>query len=198
MIALPDAPGVIGKKSEDNTRFAIFSLDEKYRYALAVAFTTRGWKLGDNRWINYLMLNPSTADELANDPTIERCQRRAMMLGFSGLVVTNLFAYRATDPGDMKAQPYPVGEKNDYYIDMVASSSDVIVCGWGEHGMYTGRGETVLKRLSEKFYDKMYHLGLTEKNEQPRHPLYVGYKQPLLPFSEDSKPMKIETLPASR
>ena len=69
----------------------------EYRYAL-----TRVWDpLGPR--LSFVMLNPSTATEVQNDPTVERCERRARALGFGGFRVTNIFAWRDTDPRKMRA-----------------------------------------------------------------------------------------------
>ena len=76
---------------------AVYSPCEQYRYSL-----TRVWDNAAPR-VMFVMLNPSTATEVQNDPTVERCERRARVLGFGGFRVTNIFAWRATDPRDMRA-----------------------------------------------------------------------------------------------
>src|SRR4051794_4930837 len=82
---------------------ARFSPDRLYRYELV-----RRWGDGPAA-CNFLLLNPSTADERSDDPTIARCWRRARAWGFGALVVTNLFALRATDPRVLRAAAVPVG-----------------------------------------------------------------------------------------
>ena len=67
---------------------ARFSIDRRYRYAL-----WRVWDHDENLY-NFLLLNPSSADEATNDPTIERCERRARRWGFGSMIVTNFFALR--------------------------------------------------------------------------------------------------------
>ncbi|OZA02269.1 MAG: hypothetical protein B7Y02_16985, partial [Rhodobacterales bacterium 17-64-5] len=81
---------------------AVYSECERYRYLLA-----RVW--GPGAKVMFVMLNPSTATEVQNDPTVERCERRARVLGFGAFCVTNIFAYRATDPKVMRAVADPVG-----------------------------------------------------------------------------------------
>ena len=71
---------------------AVFSECKRYRYSL-----WRVWN-PDLPVCMFLMLNPSTADETTNDPTVERCQRRAVQMGYGGLHVGNIFAWRSTDP----------------------------------------------------------------------------------------------------
>lgn len=147
---------------------ASFSECEQYRYSL-----WRVWDAGP--LVNYIMLNPSTADELANDPTIERCQRRAQQLGFGGLIVTNLFAYRATDPRDMKRCIDPIGAGNDDAIRESASESELIICGWGNHGTYLRRSAAVRQMLLDFCPWKLAYLKLGKTGE-PCHPLYLPYE----------------------
>jgi hypothetical protein len=149
---------------------AVYSDCERYRYLL-----TRTW--GSGRKALFVMLNPSTATELQNDPTVERCQRRAVALGFGAFRVTNIFAFRATDPKVMRAAADPVGPENDAAILDSANWADMILCAWGNHGLHLGRGALVADFLRQTGAP-LFHLGLTGQ-DQPRHPLYVGYdRQP--------------------
>lgn len=147
---------------------AIYSGCESYRYAL-----TREWAAG--RRLLWVMLNPSTATEAANDPTVERCERRARALGYGGFRVVNLFALRATDPRALRGVADPVGPENDAAIMAGARWADDVLCGWGGHGGLGGRDRavTALLRGQER---PLWHLGLTAGG-QPKHPLYIGYAQ---------------------
>ena len=89
---------------------ARFSVDRRYRYAL--------WRVWDRSRgaCNFLLLNPSIADEVTNDPTSVRCERRARRWGFGGLIVTNLFAPCATDPAGLRRVADPIGPENDAAI----------------------------------------------------------------------------------
>lgn len=146
---------------------ALYSDCEAYRYAL-----TRTWADAGSR-ILFIMLNPSTATEVQNDPTVERCERRARVLGFAAFTVTNIFAYRATDPRDMRKAVDPVGPQNDAAILDATKTADKIICAWGTHGEYLNRGADIegLLRVQSK---NLYHLGLS-KAGHPKHPLYIGY-----------------------
>jgi hypothetical protein len=150
-------------------RIAEFSRCRQYRYWLQIAW-------GGPKRVNFLMLNPSTADEIANDPTVERCERRARAWGYGGLIVTNIFAYRATDPRVMRAQGDPVGPANDAYIRTAAAMSDLVICAWGAHGTYRGRSVEV-RRIVEQFEP---HALRVSKGGEPCHPLYLPYE--LEPF----------------
>jgi hypothetical protein len=147
---------------------AVYSDDETYRYLL-----TRVWAPGPKAL--FIMLNPSTATEVQNDPTVERCERRARTLGFGAFRVTNIFAYRATDPKVMRAAADPVGPGNDAAILQSLDWADQVICAWGNHGLHLDRGARV-RALLQATGRPLLHLGLTGQN-QPKHPLYISYDQ---------------------
>jgi len=151
----------------DAASVAVYSPCECYRYLL-----TRTWDANRPKLL-FAMLNPSTATEVQNDPTVERCERRARALGFGAFRVTNIFAFRATDPRVMRAQPDPVGPGNDQALVESARWADQVICAWGGHGVFRDRGPQV-EALLRATGRALYHLGLT-KDGQPRHPLYIAY-----------------------
>jgi hypothetical protein len=152
---------------------AIYSDCERYRYAL-----TRTWDDAGKRAL-FVMLNPSTATEVQNDPTVERCERRSRALGFGAFRVTNIFAWRDTDPRNMRAAEDPVGPKNDATIKDGADWADTVIAAWGTHGTHRSRG-TVVESLLRKTPHPLFSLGLT-KHGHPKHPLYIAYtQQPVL------------------
>lgn len=152
---------------------AIYSDCENYRYSL-----TRIWDDNAPR-VLFVMLNPSTATEVQNDPTVERCERRARTLGYGSFCVCNIFAYRATDPKKMRAQADPIGPENDTAITGAALWANDIVCAWGTHGAHMDRGADVEHMLRGQ-PKALTHLGLSIAGH-PKHPLYIGYKvQPQL------------------
>ena len=152
---------------DDAPSVATYSDCEIYRYAL-----TRTWDDNGAR-VNFLMLNPSTATEVQNDPTVERCERRARALGFGAFRVTNIFALRATDPRDMRAAADPIGAGNDAAILEAADWATQVVCAWGTHGAHMGRGIAV-EALLRPTGVPLLHLGLS-KAGHPKHPLYISY-----------------------
>ena len=147
---------------------ALYSSCQAYRYGL-----TRTWDQTAPKLL-FIMLNPSTATELKNDPTIERCQRRSKALGFGAVRACNLFAYRATDPRDLKKAKDPVGPHNLAYLLESARWADTILCAWGTHGAYMGMGPATKNLLASENLT-LHHLGLS-KEGHPRHPLYVPYQ----------------------
>jgi hypothetical protein len=146
---------------------AVYSDCERFRYVL-----TRTWGAPAPRAL-FVMLNPSTATELQNDPTVERCERRARALGFGAFRVVNIFAFRATDPRIMRLQTDPIGPENDSHICDSAMWADQIICAWGNHGTHLGRGSQVVALL-RNCGKPLWHLGLTASGE-PKHPLYIAY-----------------------
>jgi len=164
------------KGDADST--AVYSPCERYRYLL-----TRTWDRAGPQAL-FVMLNPSTATEFQNDPTVERCERRARALGFGAFRVTNIFAFRATDPRVMRAEPDPVGPGNDAAIADSARWADRIICAWGSHGTYLDRGHRVA-RILRATGRPLWHLGLTQGG-QPKHPLYIGYSRQPEPWGDPS------------
>ncbi|MEJ6399203.1 DUF1643 domain-containing protein [Yoonia sp. 208BN28-4] len=142
---------------------------EKYRYAL-----TRVWD-ANGKTVMFIMLNPSKADELANDPTVERCERRARALGFGAFRVTNIFGWRDTDPFAMRKAAEPVGPDNDATLRDGLAWADCIICAWGTHGAHRGRGPQVAQMLHRSGH-QLHTLGLT-KDGHPKHPLYIAYAE---------------------
>ncbi|MEC7764712.1 MAG: DUF1643 domain-containing protein [Pseudomonadota bacterium] len=153
----------------DAPSVAVYSDCERYRYTL-----TRVWDAAGKRAL-FIMLNPSTATEVQNDPTVERCERRARALGFGSFRVLNIFAWRDTDPRAMRRADDPVGPENDAAIVESTDWADQVICAWGTHGEHLDRGAQVeaLLRATGK---PLYHLGLS-KAGHPKHPLYIAYTQ---------------------
>lgn len=147
-------------------RQTIFSPCRTYRYTL-----WREW-IGGTGYAQFIGLNPSTADEVQDDPTIRRCINFAKAWGFSGLCMTNLFAYRATDPRVMKAHREPVGPANDRLLVQIANDARLVVAAWGADGDHMGRAAHVSALLRDAYRINLTCLGTT-KQGQPRHPLYL-------------------------
>ena len=102
----------------------------KYRYAL-----WRTWD-AEKPFVMFIGLNPSTADETEDDPTIRRCINYAKDWGYGGLCMVNLFAFRATEPNDMKNAIDPIGPENDEWLKNLSKDAGVIIGAWGNHGEF--------------------------------------------------------------
>lgn len=149
---------------------AVISDCGQYRYVL-----TRGL---DAPQLPFIMLNPSTADATLDDPTIRRCKGFAEAFGFNGIIVMNLYAYRATKPADLWKADDPIGKENNWWLeDLAHYSKDIVVCAWGANA----RADRV-KEVTDIFKaagTKLKCLGTT-KDGAPRHPLYIKGDQPLI------------------
>lgn len=148
------------------TSSAIFSPCRRYRYDLIR--TWYGMFTKESHAV-FIGLNPSTADETQDDPTVRRCIRYAKAWGHSGMHMLNIFAYRATDPKDMLMQDDPTGPSNDDVIRMICGlpSTSVVIAAWGIHGSHMDRGRQVASMLQN-----LRCLRMT-KDGHPAHPLYL-------------------------
>jgi len=146
---------------------ALFDPTRKYRYTLY-----REYEDGHGRCA-FIMLNPSTADETEDDPSVRRCIGFARKWGFRVVQILNLFAIRGTDPEILYRDPAPIGPDNDLWISKIACGADRVICAWGVHGAWTQRGRKVARMLQGAV--RLYCLGTT-KEYHPRHPLYLSSK----------------------
>jgi hypothetical protein len=153
-------PGESLAPAESMKRSASLSPCRRYRYEL-----WRAWGLGP--FVMFIGLNPSTADETNDDPTIRRCIAFARSWGYSALCMTNLLAFRATEPSDMLSADDPIGPLNDHTLRTVSSAACVVVAAWGTSGSHLGRDAQVRREIPN-----LMHLRLT-KGGHPGHPLYL-------------------------
>jgi hypothetical protein len=153
---------------------AIFSENKLFRYVL--------WRKTGNdsiKTIVFIMLNPSTADENTDDPTIRRCINFARQWGFGTLRVLNLYAFRATDPKDMLRAEDPVGPENLVWLRKESYGADRVICAWGVNAARSEYYDQIITSLRSRF---LYCLGKT-KDGHPRHPLYVKGDTEPIPFT---------------
>ena len=144
---------------------AKFSSCRRWRYLL--------WRCWDpaKPVANFLMLNPSTADEFKLDPSCTRARNYAERWGYGALVVTNIFGWRSTDPTALKEVRDPVGRGNDAAIVAAAREANIVVCAWGNHGLHAERSEKV-KALLRREKIALHMLRMNGAG-QPAHPLYL-------------------------
>jgi len=130
----------------------------------------------------FVLMNPSKADEVNDDPTVLRCQRRLIFADwasnkFGGVIVVNVFAWRETDstklPGLIEAGTDIIGPENDAAIVSAAREAAIVVCGWGIPGNLAGRGHSVEQMLRGAGIP-LHYLKLNSDGT-PGHPLYIGY-----------------------
>lgn len=171
---------------------ALFNLDEhgaemtddgRYRYRL-----WRRW--GTGRHLGFVMLNPSTADAVADDPTIRRCIGFAKREGLDGIEVVNLYAWRATHPTDLWRALHHgddiVGPANDIAIATLAGNPriDAVVLAWGA---IPGQALEQSRRVAALIATAGAAAGIdrtplclgTTALGEPRHPLMLRADTPL-------------------
>jgi len=165
------------------TAWAVFSMDSLYRYLLyrdhqtplaPKPIKTRVW----------CMLNPSTATHEVLDPTIRKCIKYDKRDGFTGTLVVNMCAYRATDPKELLVAKDPLGDWNDRAIEWACLEPlDSVVCAWGRvHKSllrFAQRAEFLTRCL------RACPLALAVNDDgSPCHPLYLKDSLPLRPLEE--------------
>lgn len=150
---------------------ALFSPCRRWRYLL-----WRRWNLEGDLAV-FIGLNPSTADELTDDPTIRRCIGFAKSWGYGALWMLNAYAWRATNPAEMRAQgANAIGPRNNEYIFEAALYADMVIAAWGVH--CDDVRERQVAQCVEAAGKPLRVLGLT-KEGHPKHPLYLpGNLQP--------------------
>jgi len=167
-------------------RETVFSPCRKWRYTLWRDFETEFLFEGGNRMENgfaqFIGLNPSTADENQDDPTLRRCIQFAKDWGFGALCMTNAFAWRDTLPSNMKKARDPIGCDNTNQIRAIAEHAGIIIAAWGRDGDFGGRQAQVLDAL-RPWKAKLHHLGLNGDGT-PKHPLYLRGDTKPTPWAE--------------
>jgi len=141
---------------------AEFSPCGSYRYAL-----WRVWQ-PDSPLLLFIGLNPSTADAANDDPTIRRCRDFASRWGFGGLLMANLFGYRATQPADLFASLNPTGPDNQRWLIALSRRADKVIAAWGNDGQRR-MPVSSLSGISKPLYCLRQNL-----TGAPAHPLYVA------------------------
>ena len=161
-------------------REAVFSEDRRYRYRLY-----REWEKRPGKPLLWVLLNPSTADETIDDPTIRRCIGFSTAWGYGSMWLGNIYAYRATDAAVMKrlSANEARGPHNYSHLISMAAISEKTVCAWGAH---RAPDAETLYDISVGHTRPLYCLGKT-RDGSPRHPLYLSATTPLEPYEIASR-----------
>jgi len=159
-------------------RKTIFSDDRVYRYTLWREFEQPAHLIAEyspatmrDGYVQFIGLNPSTADETKDDPTIRRCIGFAKAWGYAALCMTNLFAFRATDPYVMKSHQHPVGDDNTHHLLTCGANAGLVVAAWGKHGTFRHQDLNV-RQILYRAGVRLHCLGLNSDGT-PKHPLYL-------------------------
>jgi hypothetical protein len=121
----------------------------------------------------FIGLNPSTADEVQDDPTIRRCKAFARDWGFAVYRMLNLYAWRSTDPRALGKVPDPVGPENDGYLLGQTQGAGIVVCAWGTHADDGRKGREAFVVASLRAAGRTLHALRFTKAGHPEHPLYL-------------------------
>ena len=149
------------QRDENTSASATYSDCEKYRYELAISWSQKPP-------VMVIGLNPSTATEIDNDPTITRLEKWARRNGFGSLRMLNAYAYRSTDPKGLWKVADPVGPGNLDRI-LYRSWNWTTVCAWGTNIKRAHEFE-LLKMMSGA---SLYCFKRTAAGH-PSHPLYLS------------------------
>lgn len=160
-----------------------FSPCQKYRYTLVhswkkvnESFVQIDPQEGEKWRIMWIGLNPSTANAEHLDNTLRRIRWFSDKWGFRSFVMTNLFAYRATQPRDMLLQTDPIGPENNLLLASEVMFAEMVIACWGTHGSHLARDASVRKLINAP----LFCLGVNGDGS-PKHPLYVpGRQKPIL------------------
>ena len=140
---------------------AAFSPDRRYRYEWRFVWDEH------KPLVAFIGLNPSTADENHLDPTVRRCVTYAQDWGYGGVIMANLFAYKATQPRDLFAAAEPEGVENLAWLKKLPQQAALIVAAWGNDGRRLGQVQKIRALGLPLHYLKL------NKSGEPAHPLYL-------------------------
>lgn len=149
---------------------AKISKDKIYRYDLS-----RIWD-DTKPYVLFICLNPSTADEVVDDPTSKKCIQYAKSWGYGGMHIANLFAYRATNPNDLRMADDPIGKDNDKWLLKLSKDAGVVIAAWGNHGQFLNRDDEVTQLIQG------LHCLRVNSTGAPAHPLYLSSKLKPIPY----------------
>lgn len=159
---------------------AVFSdSNRRFRYAL-----WRFWQPSGDKLL-FIGLNPSTANNIKDDPTIRRLIGFAKSWGFGGLFVGNLFSLVTANPDVLwhSSSPEQSNGPNDIAIERMHELSTKVMVGWGNEGKNAGtRTGEILTLLR----DPVYCIKTTMAGE-PCHPLYMSLSSHLHQYVRQGK-----------
>lgn len=137
---------------------AIFSDCKMYRYAL--------WRIWDekNPIAMCIGLNPSTANEIDDDKTIQNLIHVLCSYDYGGYYMMNLFSMISAHPEDLRSCPNPIKDNDRYLKEISLKCDDVIFC-WGNFKQAEYRAKKIIP-----MFPKALCFGKTASGK-PMHPL---------------------------
>lgn len=151
----------------DTASGAVFSDDRKFRYLL----WRRDGEVPLQEMAVFIGHNPSKADELKNDRTVEKCWKIAANDGNRGIVMLNLYALKSSCPDCVLLFENAVGQYTDATISQIAKRARRVICCWGDLKTASQRERALhVRAIALQAATKVYHLGLIGNKKQPIHP----------------------------
>lgn len=161
---------------------AEFDQNREYRYTLYRIWNEK------KPYAMFIGLNPSTADELEDDPTVRRCISFSKDWNYGGLFMMNAFAFRSTDPKVLEVLGGdPIGPNNDYWLKKIAKDAGIVIAAWGTYGVIRDREKQIIRMFMNQ-NKLLYCLGYT-KEGHPKHPLYLKKDTRVIPFRSLINPL---------
>ena len=155
---------------------AVMDDAKEYRYLFECS-----WSLG-NRFVTFILLNPSIGNVTQTDPTLARCMYYAKLWGYDGFKVVNLFAYISTDPTRLNEVRDPIGPENDRYIRIAVDQSETVVLAWGSNITSECSKQRMQETLELVRHKRPQCLKMTKDGNYPQHPLYLPKNLEPIPY----------------
>ena len=185
----PDAANPVARTNASTGWSATYSPCERFRYLLYRPLAKGARDRGRILWV---MMNPSTATEFKNDPTISKCMAYSEAWGFSEIEIANTFALRSSKPEVLLAEfldgGNPIGKENDAHIAEAAKRAEFIMYACGVPPFRKGapaplrdRPRIVFEMLRQQKAE-IHALAIT-KDGNPYHPLYLPLSAQPIPFN---------------
>lgn len=162
---------------------ATLSPDEYFRFSL-----TRAWINTKDRDYHrsalFIMLNPSTANNYQDDPTVKRCVNIADTHDCDRLTIVNLFPFITPIPKVLMKWTAEKLDQNDAHIRDALEHTQLIICAWGslvKDEILRSRAREVLKLIHVPTF--ALHIN---KDGNPKHPLYCKSDSKLVLFDKNN------------
>ena len=149
---------------------AVFDHTKKHRILL--------WRLWDEKpRVLFIGLNPSTANELIDDPTVRRLASFAQSWAYGGFYLCNVFSYCTAHPEELSSARRPTPKAthpaNQGAILMAEKLTALSVLMWGDGILKVENGWSFAADVANLAGPTVLCFGKTKKGN-PVHPLYLS------------------------
>ena len=151
---------------------AVFDQHRAYRFVL--------WRFWDDRpRILFVGLNPSTANELEEDPTVGRLADFAERWAYGGFYLCNVFGQVTPYPTELSLGR-ALHAANIPAIQMANKLTVASVVMWGDNIQKVENGRSVAEHV-KNLVAPSFCFGFTQKGN-PKHPLYLNSETELVEY----------------